>query len=150
MTYNEIIVALECCNEKKGESCELKCPIFCLTNCSDDLHEAALDLIERQKAEIERLSKPQGVTFLANGIEIHAKGSGEYYKFKRLVKSEAITEFAEMLKTTFKQMEYTANVKRKTVTVDELICQTNWIIREALIDVIDELLSEMTEGNNGT
>lgn len=55
MTYNEIILALECCNEKKGESCELKCPIFCLSDCRDNLHEAALDLIKRQQAENEKI-----------------------------------------------------------------------------------------------
>ena len=148
MTDNEIIKALECCGE--GGVCT-NCPLFeCKSGkCISELNIKALDLVKRQQAEIERLSNPQGVTFLANGIEIHAKDSDEYYKFKRLVKSEAITEFAERLKTTFKQMEYTANTKRKTATVDELICQANWIIREASIDVIDELLSEMTEGDNG-
>lgn len=53
MTDNEIIKALECCaNGKCGE-----CPLF-KEDCGDDIIcKIALDLINRQNAEIERLRK---------------------------------------------------------------------------------------------
>ena len=46
MTDNEIIKALECCG---GSNCH-ECPI---EGCTDDIFGNALDLINRQKAEIE-------------------------------------------------------------------------------------------------
>lgn len=101
---------------------------------ADGFSSDILDLIKRQQAKIEELSE-----ILSDHIRM------EYAK----IRAEAITEFAERLKTAFKQMEYTADIKRKTVTLEELICQANWILREASIDVIDDLLIEMTEGNNG-
>lgn len=58
MTDNEIIKALECCSLINSEACN-DCPLFinrkkeCL--CVDKLMRGALDLINRQKVEIERL-----------------------------------------------------------------------------------------------
>ena len=146
MTDNEIIKALECCNANGGCT---DCPLFEIKgrNCIVQLDIYAFDLIKRQQTEIKQL---QIALFKQEEtIQLISKEKQEYFVKSLAAKSEAITEFAERLKTTFKQMEYTANIKRKTVTVDELICQANWIIREASIDVIDELLSEMTEGDNG-
>ena len=54
MTDNEIIKALECCvNLLPCEECHLGRDF----NCRDNLLENALSLINRQKAEIERLNK---------------------------------------------------------------------------------------------
>lgn len=52
MTDNEIIKALECCSYY--DVC-LNCPCFSFCGCTPELLESALDLINRQKAEIERL-----------------------------------------------------------------------------------------------
>lgn len=58
MTDNEIIKALECCGDESGinHACS-KCPKFKDNDdfCETALHNQALDLINRQKAEIERL-----------------------------------------------------------------------------------------------
>ena len=55
MTDNEIIKALECCSN--GEPCA-NCPYQ--KQCDEtDLAEIALDLINRQQAEIERLQETQ-------------------------------------------------------------------------------------------
>ena len=72
MTDEQIIKALECCigNIQCG-----KCSIFGTINCMNNLMQDALDLINRQKAEIERLLQ----------------------KLQQ-AKSEAIKEFAERLK----------------------------------------------------
>ena len=59
MTDNEIVKALECCNiGENWEICE-KCPC-CIdgekaVDCVQRLHQNTLDLINRQKAEIENL-----------------------------------------------------------------------------------------------
>lgn len=81
MTDNEIIKALECCI---NDDCD-NCPDT-FGNCEHNAMRNALDLINRQKAEIERLTK-------AN--ERFAEEFDSYYAY---VKSEAIKEFAERLK----------------------------------------------------
>ena len=160
MTDNEIVKALECCKELICKDC----PIFPNSTpvllCKRRLEIKALDLIKRQQAEIaelrvcaeknndklnsvidcqeaeiERLSKPQGVTFLANGIEIHAKDSDEYYKFKRLVKSEAITEFAKRLKT--KMLDWCFDFEYYSE-------------QQLAEEQVDNLVKEMTEDINDT
>lgn len=59
MTDNEIIKALECCFTRGfDESTCYECPFYTATaKCTEDLRDSALDLINRQKAEIERLEK---------------------------------------------------------------------------------------------
>ncbi len=54
MTDNEIIKALECC--KTGDDCK-GCPYYANERytCGEHFNEDMLDLINRQKAEIERL-----------------------------------------------------------------------------------------------
>ncbi len=58
MTDAEIIKALECCAKAVNTFVcnESKCPLFG-TNCIDILSKNALDLINRQKAEIGRLKE---------------------------------------------------------------------------------------------
>jgi len=57
MTDNEIIKALECCQSEDAGMCRI-CPFHSDTysGCWYELHKDALDLINRQKAEIERLN----------------------------------------------------------------------------------------------
>lgn len=73
MTDNEIIKALECCGR---ESCN-GCPYDKNCHQGNPMIRDALDLINRQQAEIERLS-----TFV---------------KFQTQVKAEAIKEYKEKL-----------------------------------------------------
>lgn len=84
MTDNEIIKALECCTDESYENCN-ECPYSIDTvSCERmKLLEDSLDLINRQKAEIERLKEWENLL------------KAEKYS---LIKSEAIKEFAERLK----------------------------------------------------
>lgn len=54
MTDNEIIKALECCIAKRNQYC-FSCSFSKETNCTLKMLEKTLDLINRQKAEIEQL-----------------------------------------------------------------------------------------------
>ena len=58
LTDNEIIKALECCNKPIGKTeCGI-CPLYhSAGRCTENMLTNALDLINRQKAEIERLYK---------------------------------------------------------------------------------------------
>lgn len=56
MNDNDIIKALECCRVGKREHDCKKCPLYCrVPACMGHLTADALDLITRQKAEIEAL-----------------------------------------------------------------------------------------------
>lgn len=79
MTDNEIIKALECCNNKESD-CRL-CILWTTNQCTKVLGEATIALINRQKAEIERL-----------------KYNLEAVLNERADHSEAIKEFAERVK----------------------------------------------------
>jgi hypothetical protein len=72
MTDNEIIKALECCcGGDGGKNCYC-CPLYEVSPCTNALSKYALDLINRQKAEIERLQKELKITrayIHDNGLE---------------------------------------------------------------------------------
>ena len=90
-TDEEIIRALECCYLPTGD-CEKDCPMYNIKNCNDTLMAGYVkDLINRQKAEIERLEK----TYKADQQLISALN-----KSYNLAKAEAYKEFAEKLKET--------------------------------------------------
>ena len=87
MSDNEIIKALECCST--GKSCYDVCPFddkFGITSCTKKLSNAALDLINRQQAEIERLKKN------IDGLNIFTKNH------IKVIRLQAIKEFAKRLK----------------------------------------------------
>lgn len=97
MTDAEIIKALECCCEAElKEDCKkLKCPFFDneIYNCMNVDDENAmcrysLDLISRQKAEIEKLQKENNQ--FADIVKLYSE-----------IKAEARKEFAERLTDNF-------------------------------------------------
>ena len=81
MTDNDIVKALECCiGDTDGKDC-FGCPLYEIDDCQAHLNLAALDLINSQQAEIERL-----------------KYNLKAVLDERADHSEAIKEFAERLK----------------------------------------------------
>ena len=122
MTDNEIIKALEYCSVLGNDRCDANCTMFyngitTKSACMKKLHELSLDLINRQKAEIERLT-----------INMNAFGLGMKREKERAdtARAEAIKEFAERVKLDF-YYEF-----------DE-------IIPSIMADKIDNLAKEMTE-----
>lgn len=101
MTDNEIIKALECCTDESYENCS-ECPYSTDTlSCKRlKLLEDSLDLINRQKAEIERLKSANDEKFrqwdmLAEKTKQHY--ANLYEEAKDILKAEAYKEFAERL-----------------------------------------------------
>lgn len=100
MEDNEIIKALKCCNSNFAE-CPKECPMYTTkfnekTNCIDEnngIMALALDLINRQKAEIERLTAERDVL---KGWERLIKAESHAPIIKK-AKSEARKEFAKRL-----------------------------------------------------
>lgn len=116
-TDEEIIKTLECCADSKNYQCN-KCPLY--ADCEKaSIAENALDLINRQKSEIEELKN-----------YIHRCKSGKEYWVKCLLEKphEAINEFAEKLKKKcYEDFEESDEMLAPYVTEDN----------------IDEVLKEM-------
>lgn len=118
MTDNEIIKALECCARlnRKCNECPLLNDGAVSEHCVSVIRCEALDLIKRQRAKIEELSE-----VLSDHIRM------EYAK----IRAEAITEFAERLKSEA--------VEARCCTFLTVVCVSD----------INSILAEMTEGDNG-
>jgi hypothetical protein len=131
MNDNDVIKALECCAYYiTPNECEWSnCPFVTEKGCSlelDELQKLALDLIKRQKAEIERLQKQ-----LKEGIDL----SDDVFK---IVKAEARKEFTERLKEIaqpYGHVEFYPNGKTLGVIRTE-----QYLLKE---NDIDNLLEEM-------
>ena len=88
MTDNEIIKALECCNRPANQTSCDDCPYqFSDEKCSSKLIDDTLALINRQKAEIEKLR---------NDVLDTADTLGLLEWRENKIRTEAIKEFAEM------------------------------------------------------
>ena len=130
MTDNEIIKAMQCVigNDVKCSECTYQ-KVLPFPSCRRMCAKNALDLINRQKAEIERLQKKANTLFvkitfdrdkLQEIVDEHVKNIEIDIN---LAKSEAIKEFAEELKNCF------------AISKDYL----------DIINIIDNLVKEMTE-----
>lgn len=88
-TDDEIVKALECCCDVDVDSCN-KCPIYphslnmTQTDCMETAMRNALDLINRQKAEIESLKEAYAIYEETTGL--------------KWARAETIKEFAERVK----------------------------------------------------
>lgn len=93
MTDDEIIKALEHCTGDGEISYCHKCKIYDIDNCEQILCQNALDLINRQQAEIERLQ-----SMCQTLAECRDEALRAGVKAVRNAKSKAIKEFADRLK----------------------------------------------------
>ena len=135
MTDNEIIKAVGCCigNTKCDE-----CPMFRTQNCMNKVFGYALDLINRQKEKIKEFDEK---LVIRRGLIDYQKAEIEQWKeeankYQNLwciavddiekVKSEAIKEFAERLKS---KLQWDVEFDNKLVFESD----------------IDNLVKEMTE-----
>ena len=125
--YVKIIKALECCTKAKtmGDCIELNCPFrndwdLCL---SSEIQKMALDLINRQKAEIEELKN-----------YVNRCKSGEEYWVKCLLEkpNEAIKEFADMVKKNIKEVW----------NYDNGTCSCVLVLTKDIDNLLKEMISE--------
>lgn len=98
LTDSEIIKALECHKTKSLLDCEI-CPLYetkiGFRNCQRYLDEAVLDLINHQKAEIERLNHIRAE--LSKEIDIWKDIAKRETGYVGIARAEAIREFVERL-----------------------------------------------------
>ena len=142
LTDEEIIQTLECCKYCCCKQCDEK-PDF----------QEAIDLINRQKSEIERLKECPKCVYEYDGeiTEYCVQGPCSNFKTVEQIKSEAYKEFAEKLKEEFLNLQYNAKTNRKTVKIEELKEQMDWLLHTVAIETLENLLKEMVgeeEANN--
>ena len=106
MTDNEIIKALECHAEESLDTCSL-CPLLNIEGCAYEAAEYALDLINRQQAEIEKLKK-----ILAEEEEKYKLCAKRFYKV-------GVKDFAEKLKKKYK--DFCVSESDMAFTVDSIV-----------------------------
>ena len=138
MTDNEIIKALECCCEQRY-MCPRECPLYNVCDCGEMvLEKKAIDLINRQKAEIERLKEKVNKQGLVAQVIIDDEKMEEIkndileqieYNIKE-IKSEAYKEFAERLKKK----------------IHKRVTEAGQQVLSIEPKGIDNLVKEMTEG----
>jgi flagellar hook-basal body complex protein FliE len=76
-------------------------------------------------------------------VVLESYGNSVAYSEKLLKdRDNAIKDFAEKLKKKIHNLEYTTNLNRKTVPVEALMDQGNWILHDVVINVIDAMLKD--------
>ena len=135
MTDEQIIKAYErCFTLGFDESTCYECPFYTATaKCTEDLRDSALALINRQKAEIERLKKN------IDGLNIFTTNH------MKVIRLQAIKEFAKRLKSKVNDLEFRTKTHRKTVPAKFCDDNANWVMHECIPEEIDNLVKEMTE-----
>ncbi|MBQ7835505.1 MAG: hypothetical protein IJ385_06945 [Ruminiclostridium sp.] len=140
MTDNEIIKALEC-HASHTDECD-DCPNVEISSsgCSEIMAENALDLINRQKAEIEKLRIQNAKLKKYFTVKIDDEKLEELFEQAadnieiniKKVKSEAIREFAERLKKSILSQLGISTLEK---TEAYHFC----------LDELDNIVKEMTE-----
>ncbi len=124
MTDEQIIKALECCATDDGDDC-FQCPYGNIVykpgngGCVNRCRKEALDLINRQKAEVENEIKE--------------------------IKSEAIKEFAEQLKSRLAKLSVQTKTHGRKTTPTYVDDIANQILHDVVPQEIGNLAKEMTE-----
>lgn len=128
MTDNGIMQALECCAKDEVVHFCYSCPLLDIenNNCQKRLARGCRDLINRQKAEIERLEKELMKCKLEKEM---------LYNLGTEIKTVAIKEFADRLKENI------------TSAIDTYYNSNGggYYLAEDTIEDIDNLVKEMTE-----
>ena len=138
MTDNEIIKALEVCNESFEMGLCAKCPYSAIpkSGCTHDMINDAIALITRQKAEIERLE-----TENKNLLKRLCKKAQTASKaVKKLIRAEAIKEVAEALEA---EWESSKKYIRENVYEDSI---TERAYNKGLLHALN-VVKEMEEQN---
>lgn len=143
MNDNEIIKALECCVKSRNTDAYChECPYRNYGYCLDKMMSDAIFLINRQKAEIERLkSMNQSMLDMIHDLRAENerlnKAIDNYeacLKSVEIIKANAIKEFAERLKDEAETTWWFDDEEQTKVCTERLIP----------VSVMGEIVKEMT------
>ena len=137
MTDDEIIKALKYCNTDVRENTCPKCAFYKKNRCITLMLNGVSDLINRQKAEIERLKNKNTLLLKKKCKDVNTA--------RKIIKSEAMRDFAKRLKSKLNNLEFRTKTHRKTVPTKFCDDNANWVMHECVPEEIDKLVREMTE-----
>ena len=137
MTDNEIIKALECCLDVSPSTCK-SCPLFNITNstmvCSKIATKFALDLINRQKAEVENL---KDILYDADGVNLV-----NYWYQQCKIAENGCRNFEEENKNLKAEVERLEDLNKCYYTSCQQIAKSNHEIKaEAVKEFANMILS---------
>jgi hypothetical protein len=132
---NEIIKALEMCKEKHGALNCYNCPLDKQRECIELLTSNAPNLINRQKAEIEKL-KFENLVLSQNRITMP-----ERLEIVNNARDKAIRDFAEELKTKIAGLEVKSPNETYKFGMED-------VLYYRMPKIINSLAKEKTEGSN--
>ena len=143
--YEEIIRALQCCtSSEKSADCPFNCPFGDMSCCEQNLMYHALALIRELTAEKERIaheSECHRQTVIDN-----LQRSLEYLNEEtERVRADTVRKMQERVKRKIELLEYSVNIQQKTVSVDTLLKQGNWLLHEVVPDAINKIAKELLE-----
>lgn len=75
-------------------------------------------------------------------------GSNDVTGIINKIREQAVREFAEKLKESFNKLEYVANTHRKTLDLDVVKNQIDWVLHEVTTKEIDKLAKEFVKDIN--
>ena len=100
--------------------------------------------VERLQAEIERLKKDNEYILMQHRFQ-RRPGGDCWNDVIEKAKTEVAREIFEEIERRISDLEYNARTPRKTVSVDELRAQINWVMHEVIPATIAELKKKYTE-----
>lgn len=110
----------------------------------------ALALIKELTEEIKDLEADYDRVYEQAEADIHANmadGGTSCHWCMDKTKADTIKMVQRVLKESFEVLEYDANINRKTVKVEELYDQVNWVLHEVVPNRIDDVVRELLEEN---
>ncbi len=149
MTDNEIVKALECCTSKM--QC-FDCPRFdgiwgmrAFTHCDSKMKSDALDLINRQKAEIERLKGEVAKEFICFVGNPHKVEQCPYLEELSKVKAEAIKETVEKVADEVRRVNVSIPFPADGITTKEEMQEWGNIVAKLLSTAVNNALKKIKE-----
>lgn len=138
-TDEQIIKAMQCVigNGVSCSECEYQ-KALPFPGCRRMCAENALDLINRQKAEIERMKNQNTLLLKKKCKDINTA--------RKIIKSEAIKDFAERLKERLTRLSVRTKTHGRKTTPTYVDDIANQILHDVVPQEIDNLVKEMTEG----
>ena len=143
MTDKDIIKALEYCSNEDGD-CR-KCPLYNSTDehCSNLVNKGALDIINRQQAEIEKLKNRFFCKIVIDEEQVRKYINEKVQEFEldiKSIKAEAVKEFAEntIERVEKAKLKYQRLCKEQGEEMEEYM----HIHFNGIIGIIDNLLKE--------
>lgn len=135
MTDNEIIKALEYCQSETTENCN-KCPLVFKGACQQECLRKALDLINRQQADLEFAKNINALQ-----MEELQKAQADNERLKKLLE-EADVNYNKCAKRFYKEgvKEFAERLKEKAFYCERTDRKDNFMVAE--MD-IDNLVAEM-------